>query len=357
MSRPGIRLKADKLKEVCLKSADDMLSFCEIFGAGESVIGVRRYVLSGKGHLVLSLESPVTDTSGIYLRVGDDVFDSSCIVFPFCDPRSKTLGVLFTQGNTEAIFEGHPDIEVVVDLSFLVRKTRDYYAAYGDLIRYPDFSPSFVPEEYPFPRGREPTEQQRSAVSTVLNNSMTYIWGAPGTGKTQLVLATAIMAYVRRKRRVAIIAPTNNAVEQVLRGLITAIEADPGYRADIDLERDIARIGSPTPSFVRDYPSLCEAGAAEALRKNQAKEREVLRKVLIERRLDRARPHFLDCISLLEMGDRDGAEGEARIITDLLGDDPRLKKTVSFLESLDIDGMRESFRRFYSRDRPLKDID
>ena len=92
-------MRTEELKGVCLKSADDMLSYCELFGAGESVIGVRRYVLSGRGHLVLSLESPVTDTSGIYLRVGDDVFDSSCIVFPFCDPRSRTLGVLFTQGN------------------------------------------------------------------------------------------------------------------------------------------------------------------------------------------------------------------------------------------------------------------
>ena len=142
-----------------------------------------------------------------------------------------------------------------------------------------------------------------------------------------------------------------------LRGLLSAIDSDPGYRRDIDLEKDIARVGSPTPSFVRDFPTLCEAGAAESLRKNQAKEREVLRKVLLERRLDRARHHFLDCISFLEMGDRDSAEGEAKTIADILGNDARLKKTLAFLESLDLDGLRESFRRFYSRDRPMKDIE
>ena len=347
----------EEIKEVCVKSADDMLAYSEFFGASESVVRVRRYVLSGKGHVILYLESPVSDTSGVYLRVGDDVFDSSCVEFSFCDPRSKTLGIRFTQGRTDVIFEERPGVEVVVDLSFLVRNTKEYYERYGSLVRYPDWSPSFSEEEYPFPEGKAPTDRQRAAVRTILNSRMSYVWGAPGTGKTQLVLATAIMAYMRRGMRVAVIAPTNNAVEQVLRGLVSAISGDQRYSSAIDLGKDIARIGSPTPSFVREFPGMCEVRAAEAVLRTEAKEKEVLKHVLSERNLDRARCHFLDCISLLEINDSDGARGEAERIIDILGDGRRFAQARGYLERLDLEGIRYCYGKFYSRDRPLKDID
>ena len=341
---------------MCVKSADDMLGYSELFGASESVVRVRDFKLSGKGHVILTLDAPVADPSGIYLRVNGDVFEASCFEVSFCDPRSRTLGIHFTQGRTDAIFREGSDVEVVVDLSFLVRNTREYFSKYGDLTRYPDFSPSFAPEEYPFPQGREPSPEQKEAVETILNNRLSYVWGAPGTGKTQLVLATCIMAYVRRKRRVAVIAPTNNAVEQVLRGLAAAIGEDPSYSASIDLGRDIARIGSPTPAFIQDFPGMCEARAAEAVMKREEKGRAVLESIVAERRMDRARPHILDCLVCIESGRNEAAAESARLASAALGNMHRFDELKRFLSELDGYGIEANSRRLYFRDRPLKDI-
>ena len=342
---------------MCVKSADDMLGYSELFGASESVVRVRDYKLSGKGHVVLTLDTPVADPSGIYLRVNGDVFEASCFEVSFCDPRSRTLGIRFTQGRTDAIFRERSKVEVVVDLSFLVRNAREYFTEYGDLTRYPDFCPSFAPEEYPFPQGREPTQKQREAVETILNSRLSYVWGAPGTGKTQLVLATCIMAYVRRGRRVAVIAPTNNAVEQVLRGLAAAIGSDPSYSQSIDLGRDIARIGSPTPAFISDFPGMCEARAAELVLKRRAKGRDVLESVVAERRLDRARPFILECLARMESGKKPLAAKSAKKASSALGNMSRFKELNRCLSELDGYGIEACSRRLYARDRPLKDIE
>ncbi len=333
-----------------------MLGYSELFGASESVIRVRSFRLSGKGHVLLLLDTPVADPTGIYLRVNGDVFDTSCFEVSFCDVRSRTLAVCFTQGRTDVIFAGEPEVEAVVDLSFLVRKTRDYFEEYGHLVRYPEAVPSFLPAEYPFPADSIPTEKQRSAVATVLNSRLSYVWGAPGTGKTQLVLATCIMAYVRRGSRVAVIAPTNNAVEQVLRGLVAAIAGDRDYSEAIDLECDISRIGSPTPGFIRDYPGMCEPRAAEAVSRQEARGREVLERIVEERRLDRAKQHIMECLALIETDDVESAGRSAEQAISVLGDFVDFGSLEASLSKLDAAGISESIRRLYSRDRPLKDI-
>ena len=349
-------MRSDEIKGICIKSADDMLAYSELFGASESVVRVRSFKLSGRGHVLLQLDTPVADPSGIYLRVNGDVFEASCFEISFCDPRSRTLALRFVQGRTDVIFAGEPEVEVVVDLSFLVRKARDYYEEFGDLVRYPDETPSFLPSDYPFPQGSVPTEQQREAVRTILNSRLSYVWGAPGTGKTQLVLATCIMAYVRRGRRVAVIAPTNNSVEQVLRGLVSAIAGDPEYSRTIDLNRDIARIGTPTPGFIRDFPGMCEPRAAESVSKREEKDREVLENIIMERRMDRARPHIMDCLAHMSADDKKAAEAAAAKATEALGHSSVFYNVNACLSKLDEMGLEYCARRMYARDRPLKDI-
>ena len=102
--------------------------------------------------------------------------------------------------------------------------TGEFYRRYGDLLTLP--MQDVRASEPRFPDGSDPNTQQLSAVDTILGNRLSYIWGAPGTGKTQYVLATCIRAMVESGCRVAVFAPTNNSVEQVLRGVIKAFGED-----------------------------------------------------------------------------------------------------------------------------------
>ena len=341
---------------MCLKSADDMLAYSDLFGSNESVTRVRKMSVSPRGSVVMTLDSPVTDTSGVFLRVNGDVFDSTCFEFSFSDPRSKTIGVRFTQGDVSVIFAGEPEVEVVSDLSFLVRQAKEYFDRYGALIGYPRGCPRFSPDEYPFPDGMSPTEGQRKAVQTILNNPLSYVWGAPGTGKTQMVLATSIMAYLRKGGRVAVVAPTNNAVEQVLRGLVSAIRGDHEYSSLVDLDRDVARIGTPTPGFLKEYPGMCEPKATELAVKEGERERAVLERILQERILDRAREHVLDCMTSLEERRLTHAGMSAEQALSVLGEDEGFKILRNALRSLDPGQLENAYAVTYARDRPVRGI-
>ena len=102
------------------------------------------------------------------------------------------------------------------------------------MIDYPKFKPELGIGAYEFPKNLTPSKEQDLAMKTILESKLTYVWGAPGTDKTQFVLATAIMAYLRKGKRVAVFAPTNNSLEQVLRGLLKIIEKeDPKRRLSI----------------------------------------------------------------------------------------------------------------------------
>ena len=85
------------------------------------------------------------------------------------------------------------------------------------------------------------SEEQKNAVAAALSQPFSYICGASGTGKTQFVLARCILAYVQSQKRIWITAPTNNAVEQMLYGVLPILQ-----EAGISLRK-----------VLRDYPKFC----------------------------------------------------------------------------------------------------
>mgnify|MGYP003665274611 FL=1 len=76
--------------------------------------------------------------------------------------------------------------------------------------------------------------------------------GAPGTGKTQFVLSYAILHYIANKKKVAIVAPTNHALEQIYRGVIKMTD-----KAGINRD-NIIRLGGPSKKFADEFPEVCE---------------------------------------------------------------------------------------------------
>ena len=289
-------MDSEKIKEVFEKSAGDLLAYNnQNPGQSNAVVRVERYEIVGTSDLLLTLEDGIEDTIGAYLYVGDGelILNKDMVTYSFYDRNSKTLCAEINNPAIMAMInDAQPELHLEFDLSFLVQNAREYYEEFGGLIGYPDTVPCFPNDEIVFPAKFSPSEQQRDAVRTILNSRLSYVWGAPGTGKTQMVLATAIMAYLRRGSRVAIIAPTNNSVEQVLRGIIGVINSDEGFRRFVNLERDIARIGTATESFIEDYPELCEVQSIGSLISKKTKEIKLLQEVYYEKCLDRVTAHI-----------------------------------------------------------------
>ncbi len=165
------------------------------------------------------------------------------------DKRTKVLYVLSMSGKMTTTLAATPanKVFVVSDLKFLVSSTLRYFMRQAPSIMQPHIKPSVKPET--------PTHlnsKQKEALEAIFTHPMSYIWGAPGTGKTKAVMAAAISSYIKSKAHIAIFAPTNNALEQILYGLLPEL-----ISAGISTKK-ILRIGAESEAFRELYPDVCE---------------------------------------------------------------------------------------------------
>lgn len=364
-------MDAEEIRDVFMKSAKDLLDYDgDGHGPANTAVRVVSYELVGKNSALLTLEENIDDTIGAYLYLGDQlVLDGNMVSYSFYDRNTKTLGA--TIANAEImgfIAAEHPEMTVEFDLSFLIKNARDYYDQHGDLIGYPYRAPEFSGDDILFPSRFSLSAQQMNAVRTILNSRLSYVWGAPGTGKTQMVLATAIMAYMRRGRRIAIIAPTNNSVEQVLRGVLGVIGSDGEFGRAVDPARDIARVGTATEQFIEDYPQLCEGKSIAALISKKRKEIRLLGEIIQEKEMDVIASHFR-ALEVLAQERKKPADRKAkremerqidRLVSEIkavLGENGLYGDLARDLTSMNFEHQIEAAkRRLYQRDRPKNSI-
>ena len=149
------------------------------------------------------------------------------------------------------------DLKVISDLKFLVERVKSWYELNGTNISLPSTTSPYANNvksiKFLDNESFHPSINQIESIKNIFNNPFSYIWGAPGTGKTQFVLSYAVLHYIRNKGRIAILAPTNNAIEQVLRGVIKMTDIE-GVKRD-----KILRLGTPTKKFAEEFPEVCEA--------------------------------------------------------------------------------------------------
>ena len=92
-------------------------------------------------------------------------------------------------------------------------------------------------------------EFQKQAVRSSLGRDTTFIWGPPGTGKTQTIGEIGFQLY-KRKRPVLLVSHTNTAVDQAILRIGSKLNDD-------DLENGKAiRVGDPKDNRLRKSPNL-----------------------------------------------------------------------------------------------------
>lgn len=91
---------------------------------------------------------------------------------------------------------------------------------------------------------------QKQFISNSFKKKITYLWGPPGTGKSQ-VLAKLVDLNIQREKRVLVVSSTNQAVDSLLDKLkeTTTKEIWSG-------KKTIARIGNISPSFANSLEDV-----------------------------------------------------------------------------------------------------
>ena len=191
--------------------------------------------------------------------------DAKIVVY---EERAKYIVIATSAYGCSVLSNSRPeDITLESDLTFLVKNVMNWYAKRHDFIRLPNFSTCKI-ADIDIPVGA--SDEQYNGIRTILESAVSYVWGAPGTGKTQMVLSNAIFYYINNEKRILVLAPTNNALEQSLRGVMNVFDEKKINRSNV------IRLGKATTEFMVDYPEICEAGHYDNLATILKKELEEL---------------------------------------------------------------------------------
>lgn len=210
----------------------------------------------------ISITRKLFDTDSICFRYNGKIaktFTTEDVQIKVYDNDKRIVVVKVTEEVAEYISEkNHNHWKLIVDLKFLVQRVIDWYEINGNklLFHYGKNTSNTFDKSVIF-KDDIPSEEQMKAINMVFSNYFSYVWGAPGTGKTRFVLSYSILNYVKKDKRVLVLAPTNVALEQVLSGVIEVTD-----KAGLE-RRKILRLGFPSQEFANKYGEICEIQGLE----------------------------------------------------------------------------------------------
>ena len=258
-------MTSKEFSEKAKLSAELYYEYIKDNDAGKSIIPASSKVTRDGHYFRIEINGKMRNLEDSYIRIDDPSVDDCFYMkdakkekyiahefLKICeyDELDKTI-VIEATGDFAKIFNDiAPErIEFVSDLSFLVKNVMLWYKTNYDRLKLS--SPPEIKKEEIFHRSYASVEQI-AATNAAFENPYTYVWGAPGTGKTQVVLADCVMTYIDKELPVFILAPTNNALEQTLRAVISALKEN-GREIDC-----IFRLGAASTKFAAEYGEICE---------------------------------------------------------------------------------------------------
>ncbi len=238
------------LSELCINAAIQYRKFLEKNNRGCENISVKskQQQQDSERQWTLKLSRAVFDPDGVQLQIGGAEVSRDLYRVVSVDWLQKEIVLEFTQAHPAFEAASPESIKLVSDLKHLVDNVRRWYEAHGETIEMPEQGAGLgVSNLIPLRLA-----DQRPAVETVLASPLSYVFGPPGTGKTRHVLASAVLSHLDEGQVVLILAPTNNALDVAMRGVIEACR-----NAGRDISKFL-RLGTPSAEFARDFPRQCE---------------------------------------------------------------------------------------------------
>ncbi len=274
-------MTGDEIRELCINSSKIYYDYLAKTGKGLHEVDVWQVEVLDRVQRIVSL------------RLSKKIFDAETIFFQFEGDEQKynteqvkvleydvDRNILYVEPNSE-LFQRFSriraaEVKVISDMKFLVDRVRNWYEQRGKDLMLPTrasaLDKKLVTTDL-FGKAK-PSQDQLNAIRTVLTKPFSYIWGAPGTGKTQLVLANVVNQYVKQGKRCAILAPTNTALEQVMKGVLRVSD-------EVGIPREkFLRLGHTSKWFAERYPEVCETLGIATQRMQIEKQIKVVRSVL-----------------------------------------------------------------------------
>lgn len=249
------------LKDMLINASKCYYAYLEANNLGLNDIPIH-HIEQKDSELIIALKGFVGDmdlklSAALMLKVGDNHYaigEGEALEALFFDEKQKVLYLSISLGILATIKEAiktKAHFALFSDMKFLVKNVEEFFTKFGENLALPlSFSDEILNndiKELP-----HLSKEQNNALKMVLTSPLCYVWGPPGTGKTQAVLFEALLHYIREGKRVAVIATTNNALEQVLKSLIKQFDA-------LGLERSvILRLGTPTMQYLSAYSETCD---------------------------------------------------------------------------------------------------
>ncbi|MFD0633255.1 AAA domain-containing protein [Catenulispora yoronensis] len=142
----------------------------------------------------------------------------------------------------------------------------------------PDLDPGSAPDPDPAPdparliggwADLQLDADQRAAVELALGSDVLFLWGPPGTGKTDVVSYIVEGCY-RQDRTVLFLAPTAVAVDQALHRICRLLGAETGFDEGlVQRSGPIASPGWPRPTATGSGPKRSSSGSRSRFAKKQ----------------------------------------------------------------------------------------
>lgn len=136
-----------------------------------------------------------------------------------------------------------PEARVITDLSFLHKKLKEKF----EKVRTGEISRDFALADLVFegktlmsygtvvipslePQIFSPNQSQLNAIQTSQELPMTFVWGPPGTGKTETI-ARIVECFIKRGMRVLVVAHANAAVDEATEDIAHILKATEFYNS------------------------------------------------------------------------------------------------------------------------------
>lgn len=176
----------------------------------------------------------------------------------YYDENKKTLALAIPSPLKEEILQNKTELKLYSDLKFLILNLINFYSKNPSL-SLPKNPPTLLSltelerhlqtlKDFQNP----PNEEQLLAYKQIFTQELCYIWGVAGSGKTKVVLLHSLATYLKKGKRVALLAPTNTALEQSLITLLQSLK-ELGVSTDC-----ILRLGMPSLYFSQNYKQNCD---------------------------------------------------------------------------------------------------